>query len=283
MNPKMEVRTDVGTQVATSEGPMVSLAFLTDVGRVRKGNEDALIVADLTAGDYTTASGQAAYLSAGQQGLLLAVADGMGGASAGEVASFMAVEGLATKLIATAGISEMTEWLRDALKATNSDVYRASLENPEYNGMGATMTAAIILGPRAIIGQVGDSRCYRIHGDAIEQVTKDQSYVQAMIDAGIITQEDAARFAYRNVIMQALGVDAEIDPVTSEVTLAAGDHLLLCSDGLSNKVNSDEMFNIVCCADTLGDACKQLINLANKRGGEDNITVILARLHTEAN
>jgi serine/threonine protein phosphatase PrpC len=254
----------------------ISAAWLTDVGRVRNNNEDTLIVADLSKAEVTSAPGEAITRRVGRKGWLLAVADGMGGAQAGEVASLIATEHLVRTLIAAEEIPIIYQ-LRDGLDSVNWEIRRVAQARPECQGMGATITAAIIHEGRAIIGQVGDSRGYLIRAGKIQQITKDQSVVQAMIDAGLMTPEEAAHSSRRNVILKALGAKDEIEPDLSQVALARGDHLLLCSDGLSDKVGDVEICDIALKAKTLDAACARLVALANERGGEDNITVILAR------
>jgi serine/threonine protein phosphatase PrpC len=143
--------------------------------------------------------------------------------------------------------------------------------------MGATMTAAIFHETRLFVAQVGDSRGYLIRDGQVRQITKDQSMVQALIDAGALTPEQAAQSPHRGVIWNALGAKDEIEPDLSLVGLARGDHLLLCSDGLSNKVGNVEMYEVARQAETLSAACAQLAALAIERGGEDNMTIILAR------
>lgn len=255
----------------------MSAAWLTDVGRVRKGNEDALIVADLSKAEVISASGEVNPRRVGSEGWLLAVADGMGGAQAGEVASLVATEHLVRTLIAAMGEIPVASQLRDGLVSANQEIRRIARERPECQGMGATITAAIIHEGHAIIGQVGDSRGYLIRAGQIQQITKDQSMVQALVDAGVLTPEQAAHSPQRNVILKALGANDELEPDLSRVKLARGDYLLLCSDGLSNKVGNVEMYDIALKSESLGAACAQLVTLANERGGEDNITVILAR------
>jgi protein phosphatase len=206
------------------------------MGRARDVNEDAVVVADLTEAEIVTEPVELNDLCVRLHGFLLAVADGLGGARAGEVASRMAVGQLADMLIATADSRPLSEWLRAALKSVNQYVRRASLENPDFQGMGATITAAIVHEKGLIIGQVGDSRGYLIRDGQVQQVTKDQSIVQALVDAGVISEQDAIQSPYRNVILHALGTEDDLDPDISAVALARGDYLLLCSDGLSNKV-----------------------------------------------
>jgi PPM family protein phosphatase len=253
-----------------------SIACLTDTGHVRKSNQDAFIVTDLTEAESMSSPGEFITRPIGEHGLLLAVADGIGGAKAGGIASQMATEQLARELVAAPEKKPVSEWLRKGIKAANHAIRNASHANPEYQGMGATITAAIIIDGQVVVGQIGDSRAYLIREGQINQVTKDQSLVQTMRDAGQITEEKVARFRFRNVILHALGAEEEVEPDISSVRLARGDHLLLCSDGLSNKVGNVEMYELVLASDSLSDACGWLVTLANGRGGEDNITLIVA-------
>ena len=263
-----EPNNENGTMKAT-------IACLTDVGRVRKGNEDAFIITDLTAEESLVSNGQVIDLNIGSKGVLLAVADGMGGAQAGDVASRMAIGKLSLSLVNAAEREPVSNWLSEAIRSANRVIRQASQDNTSYYGMGATMTAAIIQDGKAFVGQVGDSRGYLIREGQIEQITKDQSLIQSLIDEGTLTEELAAHSPYRNVILHAIGAEDEAAPVISVVSLVRGDYLLLCSDGLSNKVGNVELHDIVCEAKTLSDACTQLIALANERGGEDNITAML--------
>ena len=259
-------------------GMEVSVAGVTDVGRVRSANEDAFIVAELNEKGVKAFTGDLDGYEVGPGGLLFAVADGMGGAQAGEVASRLAIEQLMRRLGAPAQKELVADRLSDALKSANRAILHASREDPKCSGMGATMTAALIYQGQAYLGQVGDSRCYLIHGGQVRQVTKDQSLVQVLVDIGQMTKEQAAQSPQRNVILQSLGVRDEIEPEVSVVPLAHDDYLILSSDYLMQKVSDPEMGEIVSQALTLAEACAQLVALANERGGADNITVIIARV-----
>src|SRR5450759_4828087 len=219
--------------------------WLTDTGRVRSANEDALIVAELNEKEVKTITGNLDGYRVGPGGLLLAVSDGMGGAQAGEVASRLAIEQLERRLGAPAQKETVADRLRDGLKSANRAIRHASRENPAFSGMGATMTAALIYQGQAYLGQVGDSRCYLIHGGQVQQVTKDQSLVQVLVDIGQMTKEQAAQSPQRNVILQSLGVRDEIEPEVSVVPLAHDDYLILSSDYLMQKVSDSEMGEIV--------------------------------------
>jgi protein phosphatase len=172
----------------------------------------------------------------------------------------------------------LAEVVRNATGYANYAIHRRSLEDARCSGMGATLTAAAVSGDALDLVQVGDSRAYVIRGDEIKLATKDQSLVQQLVDAKQISEEDAETHMFRNVILQALGAQSELRPVLSRVLLRRGDLLLLCSDGLSGKLRAEEMREIVSAAGgDLAEACRQLVAEANERGGEDNITVVLAR------
>lgn len=255
----------------------IALACISDIGRVRKSNQDSFIAVDLSMNQTIAQSGEMAASPVGQKGWFLAVADGMGGAKAGDIASRMAMEELTKDLLRDPDANSNVTRFCDTIKATNHEIHKFGMSDPDYNGMGATLTAAIIHYGQALIAQVGDSRAYLIRNNDIRQVTRDQSLVQSLIDAGQISEKDAENFRFKNIILQALGVSEEIEPNMGIVKLNKGDRLLLCSDGLSNKVGNVDMHDIVSSSEDLGTACKRLIDMANERGGEDNITVILAQ------
>ncbi len=259
-------------------GMEVSVACLTDTGRVRSANEDAFIVAELNESEVKAINGDLDGYRVGPGGLL----DKSAGWSfvysqAGEVASRLAIEQVIRRLGAPAQKESVTDTVRDGLKSANRAIRHASRENPAFSGMGATMTAALIYPGHAYIGQVGDSRCYLIHADEVRQVTKDQSLVQVLVDIGQMTKEQAAQSPQRNVILQSLGVRDEIEPEVGAVPLAHDDYLVLTSDYLMQRVSDPEMCEIINRAPILSAACAQLVAIANERGGDDNITVIIAR------
>src|SRR6266849_5102477 len=245
-------------------GMEVSVACLTDTGRVRSANEDAFIVAELNESEVKTINGDLDGYRVGPAGRLLAVAAGMGGAKAGEVASRLAIEQLMRRLGAPAQKEDLADRLSDGLKSANHAVRHASRENPSWAGMGSTLTAAIIYSAKAYLGQVGDSRCYLIHAGEVQQVTKDQSLVQVLVDIGQMTKEQAAQSPQRNVILQSLGVRDEIEPEVGAVPLAHDDYLVLTSDYLMQRVSDPEMCEIINRAPILSAACAQLVALANE-------------------
>jgi protein phosphatase len=253
----------------------------TDIGMHRTGNEDAFLVADLTSGSVGLGP-EPSTQPMGERGSLLVVSDGMGGAAAGEVASELAVTTIRETLMDGSVVSDTDagDRLRTATELANERIWNEAQANPELNGMGATVTAVIVQDTAAHIAQVGDSRAYLMRGRQIKQLTKDQSFAQMLIDAGAIQPEQAASIP-QNVIMQALGTQPVVKVAMTTVRLCRDDCLLLCSDGLSNKLGPNELKQVVEQAGDLKAACRSLIEIANDRGGEDNITVVLARFDGE--
>jgi PPM family protein phosphatase len=271
-----------------AELPTINLALYaqSDVGMVRSGNEDNFLILDLSTGRSWTAGDEEPpdllTYSQGYYGSLLAVSDGMGGALAGEVASRMAVETVRDRMLQLQaheiyGKLPFHERLRLSIEEANILINGESQTNPAHKGLGATFTAVATLGEKVFFGQVGDSRAYLVRGDRIERITKDQSLVQQLIDAGQITEEEAETHSYRNVILQALGAHGSVNVEVNSLQLCNLDTLVICSDGLSGKVSQDEIMRIVHESTDFKSACQQMIDLANSRGGEDNITVVIAQ------
>lgn len=243
----------------------------SDVGRKRKGNEDAL------------------FLNEEQK--LFVVADGMGGHAAGEVASRVAVEAIAEFVALTGGNQEIT-WpfglddsisyegnrLKTAVRHANSRVLEATRESAEYEGMATTVAAVLVDGDTANLAHVGDSRIYLYHGGRIEQLTRDHSWVNEQIETGAISPEQARSHPLRNVVTRALGGRADLLVDIQSRRMAPGDMLLLCSDGLTTMVQDAEIARIL--GEAGGDvqkAATALVSEANEKGGEDNITVLLLK------
>jgi serine/threonine protein phosphatase PrpC len=270
---------------------IVELYAKSDVGKVRRGNEDNFLLLDLsTAMTWTGSDGagqptEFGKFDLGPKGLVLVVSDGMGGALAGDVASRMAVEAVRDMLVGSHdgpnGCDESTplvECLRNATIYANLAIHHRSQEDARCSGMGATFTGAAVKGDIIDFIQVGDSRGYVIRGSNIKLATKDQSLVQQLVDVGQISEEEAETHMFRNVILQALGAQSDLSPVTGRIKVQRDDIMLLCSDGLSGKLRAEDMLQIV--KENAGDlaaTCDALIAEANRRGGEDNITVLLAR------
>jgi len=268
---------------------IVELHAKSDVGRVRRGNEDNFLVLELSKEQTWTATDGAAApqglssFELGDKGLVLVVSDGMGGALAGDVASRMAVDSVREMIMGNnseAGCDQDTplvDCLKSATVYANRAIHHKSQEDSRCAGMGATFTGAAVHGDLLDLVQVGDSRGYIIRKDQIRLATKDQSLVQQLVDVGQISEAEAETHMFRNVILQALGAQGDITPVTGRIRLRRGDTLLLCSDGLSGKLRAHHLENILQSTEDLAKACDELIVEANNRGSADNITVILAR------
>jgi serine/threonine protein phosphatase PrpC len=173
--------------------------------------------------------------------------------------------------------ASLVDCLKNATVFANLAIHHKSQEDSRCAGMGATFTGAAVHGDLLDLVQVGDSRGYLIRKSQIRLATKDQSLVQQLVDVGQISEAEAETHMFRNVILQALGAQGDVTPVTGRIRLRRGDTLLLCSDGLSGKLRSEDIQNIVAANQDLAKACDELVAEANNRGGEDNITVILAR------
>ncbi len=242
----------------------------TSVGQVRENNEDHI------------------HLRTGDGFMLALVADGMGGAAAGEEASRIAVEIIDVDLVpadqpdSQQQMSTMPEdmlkfRLRHAIQKANLSIMRRAIEDPEMRGMGTTVTLALLRGSSVLVAHVGDSRAYQISASehAIEQITSDHSFVEALLAAGHITPEQAEEHPMRNVLYRALGQTEDMDVDMYHARLRHGDWLVLCSDGLTRHVKAYEIARIVLNSHSPEDATAQLIDLANARGGEDNVSVIV--------
>ncbi len=245
----------------------------TDIGLVRETNEDAFAIVDLTSG--STIKEQTIFrFEVGEQGVLLAVSDGMGGANAGEVASAMVIKSMGRSMTMQSSDGPRKSLIEQATEQANHEVWSAA-HHQGRSGMGATLTALHLRGTAVDIAEVGDSRAYILRSGNLLQVTRDQSYVQFLIDSGTLTPEEAATSLLQNVIMQAMGQKPDLSVALGRLELRRRDCLLLCSDGLSNEVTAEEMRQVILDAPRLDAAGASLIELAKRRGGRDNITVLL--------
>jgi len=235
-----------------------------DAGRARSNNEDSVVVDTACA--------------------LAVLADGMGGYNAGEVASSMATSFIATELgrwLTEAGTqlneSDVKRAMDICVDNANRAIFNAANSNPQYAGMGTTLVVAVFRENHLLVGHVGDSRTYRLRGGRFQQITRDHSLLQEQIDAGLITPEQAAFSANKNLVTRAVGVEDTVLLETHAHEVQAGDLYLLCSDGLSDMLPDVSIAQILTSANTLPDACRALVAAANDAGGRDNISVILAR------
>ena len=208
-----------------------------------------------------------------------AVADGMGGHASGEVASKMAID-----IVRDYFKNEkepLSNRMTSGIRLANRAIYDASRNQSQWNGMGTTIAAALLIGNRLSVAHVGDSRVYLVRGGNLEQITDDHTIVSEQVQKGLMTREEADQSGMRHILTRALGIDPDVNVDVDELTMSKGDRLVFCSDGLSELVSDDEILYAVMSSDTPEIACDQLVNMANQKGGHDNITVIVAFLCRE--
>ncbi len=236
----------------------------TDPGRARDNNEDSVAI------DETSHVG--------------VLADGMGGYNAGEIASGMATAFIKSEMarwLAETGKQAKVKEIRRALEIcvdnANRSIFNASGSNPQYSGMGTTLVVGVFRGATLILGHIGDSRCYRLRDGTLSQITKDHSLLQEQIDAGLITQEQAAGSSIKNLVTRALGVEDAVMLEVNEHQVEFGDCYLMCSDGLSDMVDDAEIASILGGPVPMDQKADILIAVANEHGGRDNISVLLVQ------
>ena len=248
------------------------IGMLTDVGKVRTIDEDSILAADLSFG----------INSESEKFFLLAVADGMGGHAKGEEASKIALNTLTKTIIPELfGTVSFTELLENGIKNANQEILEYTAKNPESSGMGTTTVCALVKGNNIHLANVGDSRAYVISDDEIRRVTKDHSYVQSLIDEGQITEEEARDHPQKNVITKAVGIMESVEPDTMKLTLDDDESLLLCCDGVIAHLTDEDIHKIICNENNPQNACQQIVDLANQRGGSDNISLIILSSNNE--
>lgn len=241
-------------------------ALKTHPGLVRPLNEDA-IGADPQAG-------------------LFVLADGLGGYNAGEIASTMAVStllaGLAASLSAAASAEEPfdpRQALFAALVDMNSTIFRAALNSAAFEGMATTVVIAWLLGDRLWVAHAGDSRLYRLRGGELAQITRDHSFSQELLDAGMVTEDEARLLPAKNLVTRALGASPDLEPEIHDYDVLSGDVLLLCSDGLTEMVMHDEIGTLLkAMVPDITEAARRLVDMANEAGGRDNTSVVLVQV-----
>jgi protein phosphatase len=261
----------------------------TDLGRVRTTNEDQFVSATLMRALWIEQSSlpQAQMQYGDERGHVLIVADGMGGAHAGETASAVAVSSIeqfllnALRWLLTLHGSEEAEVLRDfkaALRNADASVVAAAAGNPGLSGMGTTLTMAYSLGTDLFVAHVGDSRCYLYRGGELHQLTRDHTLVGELVDKGLIQPEEAGAHPYRHVITNVVGgPKAGLHAEVHRMTLERGDLILTCTDGLTGMVTDAQIAAVLHAAATPRAASEELVRLANEQGGRDNVTVVVAR------
>lgn len=267
------------TEAVSQRSCKIRVSAATDRGRVREGNEDAFTVFSVGGEAVAFAEATVAELNASAQPVMLAVSDGMGGAAAGDVASALTIESLQRALVAR-GEVRRADWesvLESAIQRANS-VVREAAQDPRRRGMGATLTAICVDGHDAHVAEVGDSRAYLLRNGTLTQLTKDQSFVQALVDAGVMTEAEAEHSPKKNIILNAMGTKPDVRAVLGRLRLLAGDVLLVCSDGLTNELTSEVITGLLTASPAPDEACIALVNAANEMGGHDNITVVVASI-----
>ncbi len=258
----------------------------TDVGQIREHNEDNFLVADLTSRARGQLDGKG-VTQLGKHGALFAVCDGMGGAAAGEIASQLAVDIVYERMVE--GISDDHPFARDelarrlvrAIESAGLRIFQEAKLDRSRRGMGTTVTAAALVDDHLFFAQVGDSRGYLLRDGNLVQLTRDQSLVNQLIEAGQLTEEEAETFEHNNIILQALSTADTVQVDLTYCELRRGDVVMLCSDGLSGMVRFDEIREVLRTTPEPIDVCKQLIDRANQAGGHDNITVICGHFDGE--
>jgi protein phosphatase len=261
----------LGENVANSLVGALEIIVRTDTGRVRGHNEDS-VFANPPLG-------------------LAILADGMGGYKAGEVASGMATtllsngleaalgQNLPHELDATSGRPYAHRLMREEVAASNAAIFQAAARQPQYSGMGTTLLTALFYDNKVTVAHIGDSRLYRLRGEQFGQITRDHSLLQEHIDRGLITIENARRSQKKNLVTRALGVEPEVVAEIHDYPVQTGDIYLLCSDGLNDMVEDNEIhLTLQSLASNLEMAARQLIQKANDNGGRDNISVILVKI-----
>jgi len=253
---------------------ILEIASCTDPGMVRSHNEDS-VASDPANG-------------------LAVLADGMGGYNAGEVASGMATTVITTELqqllakVQPYAIDEETKTrvasrlVREQVLKANTSIYQAAQSQPQYAGMGTTLVVCLFYDNRVLVAHLGDSRLYRLRDGKLSQVTRDHSLLQEQIDSGLITVEQAKNAQHKNLVTKALGIDASVDPEMHEYETRVGDVYLLCSDGLCDMVEDEDIgMTLQALGGNLKLAAQQLVQMANDNGGKDNVSVILVRVLRE--
>ena len=254
-------------------GSIIEVANVSDTGQKRPHNEDSAVT-DTSLG-------------------LAVVADGMGGYKAGEVASAIAAQLILDEVRSTlpaakssaidseSGLSAASDVIRDAVVKANERVFRTAQDVPQCQGMGTTVVVVFYCGDKVSIAHVGDSRVYRLRGDEFKQITNDHSLVQELVDRGFFTPEEAAENTPKNLVTRALGIEEKVEVDVQEQDSAPGEIYLLCSDGLNDMVDDEEIhLTLSKYSANLVEAASELVRLANEKGGKDNISVVLVRPQT---
>jgi protein phosphatase len=234
-----------------------AVAAVSDCGSKRPSNEDAFGIS-------------------AEHGVYV-LCDGMGGAAAGEVASALAADVVVRLLSGRADAAPLEDVVEEAVRAANQTIHSRAQRDPQLRGMGTTLVGLVTEGPRVLVFNVGDSRCYRMRNSTLIQISQDHSLVEEQVRMGRITHAEALRSPLRNVITRALGTESSVEPDLFELEAEVGDLFLLCSDGLTGEL-PDPLIESMLAADlSLNELCTRLVDAANRAGGHDNITCLLVR------
>jgi PPM family protein phosphatase len=292
----LDVSTGEYPAIADSHPPRVAIKFgaLTDRGKVRDNNEDHFLVARLSKSLHvckTSLPGEGSTQFPEEDGYLIVVADGMGGAAAGERASALAVGSIEAFVLNTFkwflhpsgdDEDELINELRQSLERADRTVMERAGSNPAFHGMGTTLTMAYSVATDLFIVHAGDSSAYLFRDGELQMLTSDHTLVQALIDAGSISPEEAKHHNRRNVVTNVIGGPSEgIYAEIHKLSLRDGDTLLVCTDGLTEPVSDDAIAEVLNHHPDPEDACTQLVHLANRQGGPDNVTAVVARYQVD--
>lgn len=270
-----------GTEV-NSNPIQVGVFGMSDVGRVRKNNEDNFVVCNLTTGEVSLTPSLCNH-ELGPRGTLFMVADGMGGEASGEIASQICATTVPKRLhdnlksLSSVRETNFVLLLREAVEYANQIIFAKAQTDSNYRGMGTTTTAAALFGAHLFVAQVGDSRAYLLRNQQLVQLTKDQTYLNYLAEIGAEVPEDPEKDNRRSILTQAVGSSESVDVKVTYTRLRQGDDLLLCSDGLYNMVKAPDLLAVLQKEDPLPEKCRALIGQANANGGGDNVTVVVAK------
>jgi len=261
----------------------VNVFGMSDMGRVRKNNEDNFVVCNLTTGEASLTPALREH-RLGPRGTLFLVADGMGGEASGEVASQICATTVPKRLydnlksLGTVSETNFVLLLREAIEYANQMIYQKAQTDLLFRGMGTTTTAGVLFGPHLFVAQVGDSRAYVIRNQQMVQLTRDQTYLNYLAEIGAELPEEPEKDSRKSILTQAVGSSETVDVKVTYTKMRQGDCILLCSDGLYNMVKTPDTLGVLQAKDALPAKCKTLIQKAIEHGGTDNITLILAEL-----
>jgi protein phosphatase len=259
----------------------VGVFGLSDIGCVRKNNEDSFVICDLSTGETDSFLNEHPL---GYQGLLLLVADGMGGETCGEVASKLCAELIPKRLIENVRSPDASypvhlgRDLQDAVEFANLAVFEKAQDDEFCRGMGTTATAAALVAGQLVVAQVGDSRAYLVRNDQMHQLTRDQTFLNYLAERGAPLPPEPEKDSRRSILTQAVGTSKTLDVKLTSARLRSEDTVLLCSDGLYSMVKAAQILEILKSGDSPQSKCKALIDAANASGGPDNVTVIVAEV-----